>query len=389
MHSHLWIYSLGSFRFLLAVLCCSTIAFYGWSVGVARKFFGSNPPSRARDSWTGISILKPVRGLDPNAAASFASFCRQDYPVWEMLVGAQDETDPGIAVARAVARDHPDAPIRIVVGDGVRAANPKVRTLTKLAREARYPLLLISDSDIRVDPLHLKRMVEPFDDPQVGVATCLYRTNADTLWGRIDALALSTEFVPGALVARQLEGMTFAMGSGILIRKDVLEQIGGLEAVGSCLADDYLLGNLPSRAGYRVELARDVVDHRLGTRSFADLVHRQIRWNLGIRSSRPWSYAGMLFMQGTAAAVLLPIVSAGLPAAWALAAATLAVRVGSAWILTARYLKDRAKPRLLWLVPIRDVLSTLLWLASFFSRTVTWRGRRFRVGPGGRLLELA
>ncbi len=387
MHPHLWIFILSMVRFLLATVCVSTIGFYGWSVLVAREFLGRGAQGKARDSWPGVSILKPVRGLDPNAAASFASFCRQDYPTWEILFGAQDEADAGMEVVRQVAREHPEVPIRIVVGDGVAGTNPKVRTLTNLVREARHPLLLISDSDIRVEPSHLKRMVEPFDDPRVGVVTCLYRTEADTLWGRIDALSLSTEFIPGALVARKLEGMTFAMGSGILIRKDVLEEIGGLSAVASSLADDYLLGNLPARAGYRVELAREIVDHRLGTRSLGDLIARQIRWNLGIRSSRPWSYAGMLFMQGTAAALLLPIVSAGAAAAWGLAAATLAVRLSVAWILSVVCLRDRAMARLLWLVPVRDVLSTLIWLAAFFSRTVTWRGRKFRIGPGGRLLD--
>jgi ceramide glucosyltransferase len=387
MHAHLWILSLEALRVFLVVLCLSTLAFYAWSIGVAREFFTRPALPRCRDGWTGVSILKPIRGLDPHAAASFASFCRQDYPQWEILFGALEESDPGLTAVRQAERDHPEAPIRIVIGDGTPAANPKVRTLTRLAREARYPLLLISDSDIRVDANHLRRMVEPFDDPRVGVVTCLYRTDAETLWGRLDALSLSTEFIPGALAARRLEGMTFAMGSGILIRRDVLEKIGGLEAVGSCLADDYLLGNLPARAGHRVELAREVVDHRLGTRSLTDLIHRQIRWNLGIRSSRPWSYAGMMFMQGTAAAMLLPLVCAGAPAAWGLAGATLAVRLGSAWILASRYLRDRSVPKLLWLVPLRDLLSTLIWLVSFFSRSVTWRGQRFRIGPGGRLSQ--
>lgn len=369
---------------LLSALCLSATAFYVWSAVVGRAFARRAPIGK--QPGPGISVLKPIRGLDPDAFASFSSFCRQDYPRWEILFGAEDETDPGLEAARRVQREHHQTPIRIVAGSGGDGTNPKVRTLAMLAREARHPLLLISDSDIRVGRSHLQRMAEPLRDPAVGAVTCLYRTSADTFWGRLDSLALSTEFVPGVLVACRLEGMTFGMGSGILIRREVLERIGGFAALADSLADDYLLGNLPVRAGYRVELSGDVVDHRLGTRSLRDLFARQLRWNLAILTSRPLGYAGLLLTQGTAAAVMLAVAAGGSAAALSLAGITLAARIGTAWFLTVRCLKDRRAPRLLWLLPIRDLLSTAAWFAAFFSRTVVWRGTRFRVGAGGRLV---
>ena len=386
MHSHLWLQLLAAIRPALLVICVSATAFYVYAVIAARDLLARSPTGAPASGASPVSVLKPLRGLDRNAVESFTSFCRQDYGAWEILFGAEDEDEPGLEAARQVARDHPEMDVRFVIGRGASGANPKVRTVANLARHAKYPLLLISDSDICVEPSHLKRMVAPLADPAVGVVTCLYRTQGQGLVGRLDALSLTTEFLPGALVARKLEGMSFAMGAGILIRRDVLEDVGGFAALEDCLADDYLLGKLPAEAGHRVELARDVVDHRLGTRSFADLRARQNRWNLGIRTSRPWGYAGLVFTQGTAAAFLLLLATAGSTLGWSVLAATLGIRLGVAWLLAVRCLEDRSIARDLWLVPIRDLLSTALWLGSFFGTSVVWRGRRLRLGAGGRIL---
>jgi len=377
---------LGALRPVLLVICASATAFYVYAVIAARDLLARSRTGAPASGAPPVSVLKPLRGLDRNAVESFTSFCRQDYGAWEILFGAEDEDEPCLEAARRVARDHPEADVRFVIGRGASGANPKVRTVANLARHAKYPLLLISDSDICVEPSHLKRMVAPLEDPAVGVVTCLYRTQGQGLAGRLDALSLTTEFLPGALVARRLEGMSFAMGAGILIRREVLEDVGGFAALEDCLADDYLLGKLPAQAGHQVELARDVVDHRLGTRSFADLRARQNRWNLGIRTSRPWGYAGLVFTQGTAAACLLLLATAGSTLGWSVLAATLGVRIGVAWLLAVRCLEDRSIARDLWLVPIRDLLSTALWLGSFFGSSVVWRGRRLRLGAGGRIL---
>ncbi|HSS45683.1 MAG TPA: bacteriohopanetetrol glucosamine biosynthesis glycosyltransferase HpnI [Thermoanaerobaculia bacterium] len=389
MLHHLWLHLLTALRPVLLVICASATGFYLYAVYAARDFLLRRPQCLDRETQPPISILKPLRGLDRDALANFASFCLLDYEKWEILFGAEDETEPSLEAARQAARDHPEVDIRILVGKVAAGANPKVRMLAKLAREAKYSLLLTSDSDIRAGRSHLKRMVQPLRDPEVGVVTCLYRTEAVGLIGKLDALSLSTEFLPGALVARRLEGMSFAMGAGILIRREVLDEIGGFLALEDYLADDYLLGKLPAKAGHRVELAHDVVDHHLGTRNLRDLRARQNRWNLGIRTSRPWSYAGLVFTQGTAAALLFLLATRGSPLGWFAAGATLAVRLGVAWLLAARCLKDRTIGRFLWLVPIRDLLGTALWLAAFFGSTVEWRGRRFRIGSDGRILDPA
>jgi len=386
VHSHAWLHALEVLRPIFFVVSVTASAFYVYAVIAGRDLLARSSSRYGSDWEPPVSILKPLRGLDYDAIANFASFCEQEYTRFEILFGAEDEDDPCLAAARQAASEHPKTDIRFIVAKSGSGANPKVRTVSNLAHYAKYPLLLVSDSDIRVEPTHLRRMVEPLRDSNVGVVTCLYRTRGKGLVGRIDALSLSTEFLPGALVARRLEGMSFAMGAGILIRREVLEDIGGFAALEDCLADDYLMGKLPSEAGHRVELACDVVDHCLGTRTLADLRARQNRWNVGIRTSRPWGYAGLVFTQGTAAGLLFLLACGGSPLGWSVAAGGLGVRLASACFLALRCLKDRSILRDLWLVPVRDLMATALWLESFFGDTVVWRGRQLRVGTGGRIL---
>jgi len=237
-------------------------------------------------------------------------------------------------------------------------------SIAAMAAEARHGLLLVSDSDIRVGPWHLSRLVEPMADPGVGVVTCLYRSDARGFAGHLDALGLSTDFQPS-----------------------VLEAAGGFGAIADFLADDYLLGNLPVRSGYRAELSADVVEHELGTATLRGLVEHQIRWNRGIRAMRPLGYAGLLFTQGTPASLGLLALAGAFPGARALAALTLALRLWMAWYVAGRCLRDAAARKALWLVPARDLLGFGLWLCAFFGDSVVWRGRRFRLAHGGRLVS--
>lgn len=369
---------------VLVTVCVTAMAYYGFAVYAARAFF-RRPPKPLNGPFPPVTVFKPLRGLDREAYRNFASFCRQDYPEFQVVFGADDANEPALEVARAIARDYPNVDVSIAVGNRSQAANPKIGNLAGMLPAAKHPILLISDSDIRVGPSHLRTMVQPLSDPGVGVVTCLYRSQAKGFAGELDALSLSTEFQPSVLVARQLEGITFAMGSGICIRRSVLEGVGGFDAVADYLADDYFLGNLPSRAGHAVELANHVVEHHLDTGSLAGLLHHQIRWNRGTRAARPWGYAGLLFTHGVPAALLLPLAASGAPAAWALSAMTLAARLTMAWYVAVRRLQDPVARRALWLVPLRDLLSFALWIAAYLGTTIVWRGQRFRLGEDGKL----
>jgi ceramide glucosyltransferase len=369
---------------LFAALCLVANLYSVFGVIAASEFFSEEVAARA-DFHPPISILKPVRGLDPDAYRNLASFCRQDYPEYEILFALESEEDPAAAVVRQVLRDHPNVDARIVFRSTPTSGSPKVASLVRAGQASRHPLLLVSDADIRVGPGHLRAMAAPLRDSEVGVVTCLYRSVGTGFVGRLDALGLTAEFQREVLVARKVEGISFAMGSGILIRESVLQAIGGFEAVADALSDDFLLGNLPSRRGYRVEFGRDVVDHVLGTKTLRDLVRHQIRWNRGIRASRPAGYAGLVVAHAPAISLLLLLTEPWNPFAWAAFAATCAVSMTAAWIVAGRLLDDPETRRSLWMVPVRDLLSFGLWIGGFVGNEVEWRGRRFRLGRGGTL----
>jgi ceramide glucosyltransferase len=369
---------------LSGILCITASAYYLVALFCAAEFFRRRTPRRVGTEMP-ITVLKPICGLDRGAYENFASFCRQRYPRFEIIFGSERSDDPGLAVARRVARDFPQVDVRIVVHSGPPTANPKVGLLGAMAAQARHPLLLVSDSDIRVRMAHLSALAAPMADPRVGVVTCLYRSNAQGFAGRLDALGLTTDFQPSVLVARRLEGISFGMGSGTLVRADALAAAGGFAAIEDFLADDYLLGNLPVQVGYRAELSADVVEHELDVSTIRQVIEHQTRWNRGIRAMRPIGYAGLLLTHGVAASTFLLAIAPHDPRAWVVAMAALGLRLALAWFVGVRCLRDSVARESLWLVPIRDLLSFGLWIASFFGDSIVWRGKRFALSPGGRL----
>ncbi len=371
-------------RAVLLALCAGSVVYGLFAVLAARDFFSSRLAARDAPPLP-ISILKPVCGAEADAAEIFRSFCRQDYPEFQLLFGALDAGDPGLAAARTVAAEFPERDIEIVSGGTPSGGNPKVDTLARLEPRARHDLLLISDSDVRVSGDYLRSVTAPLADPRVGVVTSPYRSRGRGLGGILQALGNATEFQPSVFVARKLEGLRFALGAGIVIRRGVLREIGGFPAVAEYLADDLMLGLLPARAGHRIVLALPVVDHELGRVSLRDFARRQIRWNRGIRAARPWGYVGFLGTQATVAAISFLAAAKGSAFGWAVAAAVIAVRAGMAWEIGAVRLGDPTVRRWIALLPLRDLAGFLLWLAGFFGGTVRWRGRRYRLAAGGKI----
>lgn len=368
----------------LVLLCVLANVYSVLGVVAAAEFFRLRPEADP-DFQPPISILKPLRGLDPDAYANLSSFFRLEYPRYELIFAFESESDAAVPLVRRILEEFPAVDARIVFHPVPIEGSPKVAALASAAKASRYRYLLVSDGDIRVGPHHLARMIQPMSDPGVGVVTCLYRSRGAGWSGTLDALGLSAEFQRDALVARKVEGVSFAMGSGILIRAAVLEAIGGFDAFANHLADDFLLGNLPTRRGYRTEFAHEVVDHSLGTRRFVDLVDHQLRWNRGIRVSRPGGYAGMVFTHATALGLLLLAAEKGSLFGWTMLAGTVATSMIAAWLVAVRHIQDQGVRRFLWLVPVRDVLSFVFWIVGFFGSTVHWRGRRFRLEGKGLL----
>jgi ceramide glucosyltransferase len=273
-----------------------------------------------------------------------------------------------------------------------------------MARHARGQVLVISDSDVRVTPAYLRAVMHPFQQADVGVVTCPYRgAPGPSLWSRLEALAMTTRFMPGVLVAWLLEterlsdrtrgGLRFALGPTMAVRRECLDAIGGFPAMAQYLADDFLLGKWAAERGYRVELSPYVLDHLVLGESFIATARHQLRWARSSRSSRPVGYLGEGFTHPTAwaLAVAVALFVAGRPVTVGIAmiAAALLARAWVSWAVGWDMLRDPALRRSWWLIPLGDLLGFAVWLGGFTGRTILWRGIEYRVGQDGRFEQLA
>ena len=375
---------------LLAGIPCGTaVGFSLFSIWCAAEFFrGKKEIAESREFLPAVSILKSLCGLDRGTYENLASFCRQDYPKFQLLLGVHDERDPVIPVLRRVVRDFPQVDIQIIPCGRTLGANPKVSNLVQMEEKAEHPLLLVCDSDVRVGRDTLRRLVRPIADPAVGAVTCMCRSLSKGWIGTLEALREATEFCPGVLAANYLEGMKFGLGSAILVRREALERIGGFASIVDYLADDFLLGNRISKAGTTVVLSEVVVEHELSLGSLRALVQRQIRWNRGIRICRPWGYRGLLFTYGVPMSLALLLAGGGSAFAWGMLGAVWITRLAMAHIVGAGHLHDRAARKFLWLVPLQDLFSFGLWLSGLFGYRISWRGHSYRLTKAGKLIPL-
>ncbi len=369
---------------LLSLLLIAASWFYWLGAWwVTRRFFRARRQSSA-DYTPRVSILKPVRGLDAQALENYTSFCRQSYPQFELLFGFSDPDDPAIALVRQLQRDYPELAVRLITGP-VLGPNRKASLLHHLVAAARHDILVISDSDMRVTPDYLRRIVAPLENPDTGLVTCCYRAEAAlTLTAGLEALQIGVCFLPSVVIASLVFKLGFAMGSTAALRRSDLARLGGFRSITDHLADDYQLGSRIAELGLKVHLSDYVVATVLGSTSFRQQWHREIRWNRCARVSRPWCYPGLLITFTTSLALLLLLLSGFAPLGWQVLAVSIAVRWLTA-ILISGYTGDIVSRRwLLWL-PIRDLLSALVWLVGGVGRLVVWRGDRFILRSDGRM----
>src|SRR6185437_2530055 len=342
-----------------------------------------------------VSILKPVKGVDPEMYEAFASHCCQDYPGdYEILFGAGSMRDPAVALVEKLQRNFPQQQIRLVICPELLGANGKVSNLVQMVPQAHFDHLLINDSDIRVTSHYLRQVMPAFalssdTKKKVGMVTALYRGNSHgTLGSRLEALGISTDFMPGALTARWMEkGMRFGLGSTLAMTREALNAIGGLIPLVDHLADDYELGARIFHAGYRVELAREVVETSIPAYSFCQFAAHQLRWARGVRDARPLGYLGLLVTFGVPWALANVIASAASLDSIALLSVMLCVRFAMAASIGVGVLGDRATLHDLWLLPLRDVVALAIWFWSFADDVVVWRGERFHVRDGKLIRE--
>jgi ceramide glucosyltransferase len=358
----------------LAAIVGSVYALFAiWAAHAFLRPRRPTPPA----SYPPITILKPLHGAEPDLCANLATFCRQDYPAAVQVVfGVADRADPAAAAVRSVVAEFPDRDLELVISPRRHGANAKVSNLINMQSEARHELLIISDSDIGVSPDYLATVAASLGQPGVGLVTCLYRGAPGTgIWSRLTAAGIDYHFLPNVLVGLKVGLATPCFGSTIALTKATLAQLGGLQSVADQLADDYALGMAVRRAGLKVAIPPFIVGHMCAERSLHELLLHEIRWARTIRAMDSSGFAGLAVTHAVPLALLGVILGGLTPAAFILAVA-LACRFALQAELRRLFQLHNG---IFWLGPIRDILSFVVFVASFLGRRVEWRGQRYGV----------
>ena len=369
MISILWLVALGTIIYSFLVLA----AVY--------RYLSVPPP--AIPAALSISVLKPLKGLDAGLEENLRSFFQQSYAGdWEIVFAVRDADDPAVAIVEKLQAEFSAVASRLLVVGDTTYANAKVWSLEKLCEAARHEVVVMADSDIRVDERMLAVVASEFaQDPKLGVATCPYRAvGGPSLWSETEALGMNTEFIAGVLVARMLEGMRFTLGPTVAARKAAIADAGGWAGLKNYLAEDFVLGQRVTAKGWHSILSSYVVEHRIGSEPMRVNFAHRLRWNRSTRRSRPLGYVGQLFTNP------LPV----LLAVWPLTGfeagflgAALLLRFTVAFAAQNGVLNDNPKPQQLYQLPLQDLLSFAFWLAGFFGNCIHWRGQKYRLHKDG------
>jgi ceramide glucosyltransferase len=343
-----------------------------------------NPKLNSISAPPAVTVLKPLHGFEPEIAGLIAALCRQNYPAPVQIVcGTQRPDSPAVAAIRAITADFPDLEIEVAVEPRSRGTNRKVSNLINMLPRARHDTLVLSDSDIAVEPDYLRSLTSLLAAPRVGAVTCLYHgIDGEGLWARFSALAINAQFLPHAIVAVSLGLAKPCFGATIALRRSVLERVGGFTALADVLADDHAVGVAVRSAGYEVVTAPFLVGHHCFEESFRQLFRHQMRVARTIKSIDPVAYAGTIVTHPWPFALLALL--GGDPAAIMVAIAVLVARVTLCRCVEWRFGLPRQN---YWLIPLHDLIAFTVYATSFFGATVHWRGADYRVAPNGSLIE--
>jgi ceramide glucosyltransferase len=370
--------------YLFLTVAAAPLIYYLLVLYSSRLFFRSSKdgPSKNFDFAPPISVLKPVRGLDPEAYENYASFCRQDYPNYELIFCVGDFNDPAVPALQKLMRDFPERQIRLLFGSGRSAINDKVAKLVRMVNEAENEFLVISDSDVRVEPNYLRTVVAPLRDPKVGCVTCFYVSIHDeTLVQHLQSIGMYSDFYPGILVAQQLDGIKFTLGPTIVTTRAHLAAFGGYEAIENKPADDLLVGRLIAQQGLKVELLPYAVQTVPDYDSPRALFSKRLRWMTVMRHMRPWGHVGLAFTQGLPWCLAVALTH---PAGIGLAyfGAYLGFRVAMTWLVGVWGLQQSGLWKKMPLIVVWDATAFVIWLLTFGRNSIRWRDVDYRIREG-------
>jgi ceramide glucosyltransferase len=366
--------------YLFLGLASLPFIYYLLAIYSSRRFFSQREVEH-RSFTPPLSILKPVRGLDPDAYKNFASFCDQDYPEYEIVFCLGADDDPAVPIIDSLRRNFPRQRIRVLFGSGRAAANDKVAKLVRLANEAEYEYLVINDSDVRVRRDYLRKIVAPLANPKIGAVTCLYVSTGDhTFTDTLQTVGMLSDFYAGLLVARELDGVKFALGPTIATTRARLAAFGGYQSIENRPGDDLLVGQLIAEQGYEVELSRYVVETVSDYQSMKELLHKRMRWLVVMRHMRPLGHLGMLFTQGLPWSIAAVAVHPTRAVAAFFLGGYFVLRTVMSWVIGVRGLKQKSldtKVVVAW-----DAFAFVMWVASFCRNSIRWRGGDYRIRNG-------
>jgi ceramide glucosyltransferase len=374
---------------ILIVLIISAGIYNLISLFCVLEFFGRKKQEMKNLPHIPVSIMKPIKGIDPEIRENLESFCRQDYPEYEVLLGFTKLNDNAITVARDITALHQDSSVRVITSNKNLGTNNKVSNLQGILEAANYPLIAISDSDMRVDPGYLRKIVgEYYSDKNVGLITSLYKiSNPATIGAALESLTVALDFIPSVLVARRLEGITFGLGASMLLSKKALEDIGGFSAIADYLADDYQIGNRLWKKGYKIILSDYVIEDIAGNMTLADYFIHQLRWARTYRACRPKGFFGYGITHLFAFSLLLLIFRGPTTLPLLIISAVITLRFALSFILYKKVIRSGKWLRWLFLVPLKDLLSFWIWLRCFSGNKVFWRGKYYKILKGGVIKE--
>jgi ceramide glucosyltransferase len=353
-------------------------------VWAAARFFSRRLP--ASTYLPPVTVLKPIYGLDKGLEENLLSLCRQDHPDYQVVLSVQRADDPALPVVRRLARDLPDR-VTLVVEPSEPVVNGKVQNLVNALRAARHDTLIISDSDVRVAPGYLRAMVGPLGDPGMGYVCSLYRSTAADRWfEKLELLSLNADFVPSVIFSSVTGAANFCLGASVAFRRNDLDRVGGMAALGDYLVEDYELGRRLRGLGKRMILLPHVIDVLADYPTFPRWWHHQVYWDQNTWTAHPLGFLLTLLIRAVPFAVLFAVVRGFDSVGWEVLLGALAIRLGTAAWISARYLDDREGLRALWLLPLRDLFALASWCVAITRRSFEWRGHRFALTRDGRIV---
>jgi ceramide glucosyltransferase len=366
----------------LAVLLTGSLVYCVLIMVATRRYLSAGLPTPGDKP--PVSVLKPLCGHDDGLEENLRSFFVQDYPEYEVLLGVHRRDDPAVPVAEKIMDEFSGRiSARLIVTGESPIPNAKAFSLNRMVREARYDVLVMSDSDVRVKPCLLSDLAQEFQEERIGLITCPYlAVPGASVWSRLEAIGMNTELLGGVLVARMMEGMRFALGCTVAVRRGVLKDMGGFGYLQEFLAEDFVIGQRAAELGHGVLLSSHVIEHRIGSQGMMRNLGHRLRWARSTRRSRPAGYWGQIFTYPLPWALLLCAVH---HSAWPTILLTFALRCGAA-AATARYvLRDPVTQKQWWLLPFQDAIGFLVWIGGFVGDTIVWRDRKCTVLRDGRL----